>query len=469
MGDKRAVAYGQAAHLSVALRGGACDLSEFITLKAGVPRSGDFCGLIMIDDFVRCAQVPLSDDGSAAPSWQRTQAEGKMHALRQAYEDSGLPRHPDKAVWGLPDAEVWGSEILGKQGLVRPNFKRSIPLVGCVAEMLDLRRTSVRLLEVISGSFVSVFQFRRRLMSSEVYSAQAGRQPTDIISISPELHQELLIACLLVPTAFLDVRAPAAPLLVASDASTPAWTLAASPAAASCLPPLEGQLPADQELPAEHYKSHPLWQTICENLRFKHLVRAKSNRGSRHINILELKAALEAEAYVGKLHPFTRYVHLVDSQVAAASLVKGRSSSIGINKLLKGSLAVHLSSGVNPGLGTLLQALTLPTTRAGSFPSDNLTVGLLPGLPASFLATSLALTASFFGLLGLTAPPCACHRVAGASFCRPAAQAREALRPGPVVQKRSLNLCKVCAGSPASPSGDAVASSVDLRERVVSA
>ena len=143
-----------------------------------VCRSGDFCGL-MIDDFVHCAQVPLSDDGSAAPSWQRTQAEGKMHALRQAYEDSGLPRHPDKAVWGLPDAEVWGSEILGKQGLVRPNFKRSIPLVGCVAEMLDLRRTSVRLLEVISGSFVSVFQFRRRLMCllSEVQCA--GRRPAD--------------------------------------------------------------------------------------------------------------------------------------------------------------------------------------------------------------------------------------------------------------------------------------------------
>ena len=247
--------------------------------------------------------------------------------------------------------------------MVRPNFKRSIPLVGCVAEMLDLRRTSVRLLEVISGSFVSVFQFRRRLMCplSEVYSAQAGRQPTDIISISPELHQELLIACLLVPTAFLDVRAPAAPLLVASDASTAARAsvCCSLPAAASeecyrhtlqrglwsrLLRPLpaylrsRGQLPADQELPAEHYKSHPLWQTICENLRFRHLVRARSNRGSRHINILELKAALEAEAYVGKLHPFTRYVHLVDSQVAAASLVKGRSSSIGINKLLKGSL-----------------------------------------------------------------------------------------------------------------------------------
>ena len=120
MGDKRAVAYGQAAHLSVALRGGACDLSEFITLKAGVPRSGDFCGL-MIDDFVHCAQVPLSDDGSAAPSWQRTQAEGNMHALRQAYEDSGLPRHPDKAVWGLPDAEVLERPLRPKKK-VEPSF-----------------------------------------------------------------------------------------------------------------------------------------------------------------------------------------------------------------------------------------------------------------------------------------------------------------------------------------------------------
>ena len=63
MGDKRAVAYGQASRLSVALRGRAFDLSEFIALKTGVPRSGDFCGL-MIDDFIHCAQVPLSDTGA---------------------------------------------------------------------------------------------------------------------------------------------------------------------------------------------------------------------------------------------------------------------------------------------------------------------------------------------------------------------------------------------------------------------
>ena len=320
MGDKRAVAYGQAAHLSVALRSQAFALPEFISLKASVPRSGNFSGL-MIDDFIHCAQVPLSDTGASSPSAQRLEAEAKMTALRDACEQAGLPRHPDKAVWGKPDVEVWGSEILGKEGFVCPNCKRSIPLIGCVAELLSLQCTTVRLLEVIAGSFVAIFQFRRRLMSllSEVYSAQSGRKPTDIVTVSRELHQELLIACILSPTAFLDIRAPAAPVLDASDASSSARASVCCtlPSAASeecyrhtlqrglwsrLLRPLpaylraKGLLPSDQELPEEHYKSHPLWQTVCESLRFEPFVKTKVNRGSRHINILELQAALEAEA-----------------------------------------------------------------------------------------------------------------------------------------------------------------------------
>ena len=63
------------------------------------------------------------------------------------------------------------------------------------------------------GSFVSIFQYRRRFLStlSEIYAAQSGRQPTDIVCLSGELRQELITACALAPFAFLDLRAPAAP------------------------------------------------------------------------------------------------------------------------------------------------------------------------------------------------------------------------------------------------------------------
>ena len=376
MGDKRAVAAGQAAHLSVALRSGSFDLSEFVSLKAGVPRSGDFSGL-MIDDFVHCAQVPLSDGGCPATSSpQRKHAEAKVASLHAAYTAAHLPRHEGKSVRGADSAEVWGAELIGDAGIARPNFKRVIPVAGLLSRLLALGHSTVRLLEVVAGALVSAFQYRRRLMCllSEIYAAQAGRRPSDIIQFSPELFQELLIAAVVLPFARIDLRAPAAPCLIASDASSQARASVVCPLPecaseeffrhtlhkgvwSRLLRPLpaylraRGQLPCDQELPDEHYSSHPIWEEACACFQFGVLVGAKRNRGLRHINTLELQAALEAEARVGEKYPGCRYVHLIDSQVALATLVKGRSSSAGLNRLLRKSVAQHLTSGVAPGFG----------------------------------------------------------------------------------------------------------------------
>ena len=207
MGDKRAVAAGQAAHLSVALRSGSFELGEFVTLKAGVPRAGDFSGL-MIDDFIHCAQVPVADDGGPATSSpQRKHAEAKMDS---AYAEAHLPRHEGKSVRGADNAEVWGAELLGEVGIARPNFKRVIPVAGLLSRLLAVGHSTVRLLEVVAGALVSAFQFRRRLMCllSEIYAAQSGRHPADIVRLSPELFQELLIAAVLLPLARIDLRAP---------------------------------------------------------------------------------------------------------------------------------------------------------------------------------------------------------------------------------------------------------------------
>ena len=60
------------------------------------------------------------------------------------------------------------------------------------------------LLEALSGSLVSAFQLRRRLLSilQRVYSEARGRAPREVWRMSD-----------------IDCRAPGAPLLVASDAS----------------------------------------------------------------------------------------------------------------------------------------------------------------------------------------------------------------------------------------------------------
>ena len=71
----------------------------------------------------------------------------------------------------------------------------------------------------------------------------------------------------------------------------------------------------------------------------------------RHINLGELRAALAAERRVGAAWPSCRYMHLQDSQVSLACLVKGRSSSDALNEALRQSLPDHLGFNTRPAYG----------------------------------------------------------------------------------------------------------------------
>ena len=112
-------------------------------------------------------------------------------------------------------------------------------------------------------------------------------------------------------------------------------------------------LEEDEELPGEgeHYESHPLWQEVACSQQFKQFGKLQRHTKNQHINVSEVQAALEAEEEHGRRHPRSYYVHLVDSQVAAACLVKGRSSSWQLNRLLRQSLVTHLSHGCKPFYG----------------------------------------------------------------------------------------------------------------------
>ena len=69
-----------------------------------------------------------------------------------------------------------------------------------------------------------------------------------------------------------------------------------------------------------------------------------------HINVLELRAALSMLRWRTRSarRVRTRFVHLVDSQVALAVLVKGRSSSWRLNRVLCQVNALTLASGLLP-------------------------------------------------------------------------------------------------------------------------
>eukprot|EP00435_Cladocopium_sp_Y103_P071851 s87_g38.t1 len=378
MGDCRAVGFGQVSHLGVLWQETSLRLDDFICLRQRPPRQRWMAGL-MIDDFLLVEAVQKTEDGL-----QRAQAEEKISEVREAYERVGLPRHEGKAVAGASEGAFWGAQICGKSGLLRPNLKRAIPLAFLALRLLNIGSTTVSLLEVLAGSFVSVFQLRRRLMScmDEIYAAQRGRERRQIISISLELHDEILCLLSLLPLSCIDMRLKASPFIVASDASTQyeaaveaevgvevvkelqkhtvqkgMWNKLLAPYRAflrekGCFEELE-------ELPEGEYDMHPAFEEVVSSCRFRSFGPVRKVLKRRHINLGEVRAALEAEKRQGLRRPGSFYIHLQDSQVSLAAITKGRSSSRAINKLLKSSVPWHVGSN-NRSFGAYVRSKKNP-------------------------------------------------------------------------------------------------------------
>ena len=91
--------------------------------------------------------------------------------------------------------------------------------------------------------------------------------------------------------------------------------------------------------------SHPLWMELSSSLQFEEVER-KACRNSVHINILELRGFLDSEKDASRCFFPIRFMELCDSQVTLGAILKGRSSSVGLNQELQQSLAHHLGAGV---------------------------------------------------------------------------------------------------------------------------
>jgi hypothetical protein len=74
---------------------------------------------------------------------------------------------------------------------------------------------------------------------------------------------------------------------------------------------------------------------------------------AQHINILELRAFLESLRWRSRAYSFqsSRFIHLLDSQVCIAVIVKGRSSSRQLNMLLRKCTALLLACNSYPLVG----------------------------------------------------------------------------------------------------------------------
>ena len=148
------------------------------------------------------------------------------------------------------------------------------------------------LLEIYTGSAVSIFQCRRWLMSllEQIYAEPRGALRRAVLPMSRRLKDESLSICASLTQAFMDFRSPLSlpamplprPRLCCECTARPfsvqrelrrhglqksLWSRLLQPSGA--LLRERGQLPDDDQLPSGTYVSHPLWETTSKCLCFK--------------------------------------------------------------------------------------------------------------------------------------------------------------------------------------------------------
>ncbi len=362
MGDCQAVELGQCAHVALGIASRSFSPCELLTSQGRAPR-GRFAAGIVIDDAIFCEQLPADADVSSSAGVER------LNGLCEEYLQRGLVPHPKKTFRGETSAEFWGALVNGQSGVCRANPKRLVPLLSLTMRIATLGFATVALLEILAGSWVSILQVRRRMLCllDEIYTAQCGRDRGSIIQLSAGLREEMWLLCALSPLSVTNMRAESIGELFLSDASEKATASVkgAVPIAftrelqrhclsrgswSKLLSPWQswlrghGELLLEEELPlGVPLVCHPLWKSIAENCTFD-LYHKKAVRSHAHINVLELKSILEVEAKLAGRRSLFRYCLGSDSQVALAALLKGRSSSPRLNRLLQQSLAVVLGA-----------------------------------------------------------------------------------------------------------------------------
>ena len=378
MGDSAAVELAQTAHVGLLSQMGLLDFTNLVSMQLPPPRSLSMIGVV-IDDLILFEKVAMASYDMEKASM----TEPMLQMALERYTEAGLIPHPGKTFALKENQEFWGCLFEGRRGFVRASLKRVVPILFATLGILKLGVTTLKLLEVLTGCWVSIFLFKRRMLSllNACYEALSrGEDRRAVLRISESLRDELLLCCMLAPVAVTSLRAEASEFLYASDASDWGFAVVKAPLTGwmkneihrhrlrkntwvRLLSPLKArarlreELAVEEELPdGKVLATHPLWTTLAGCLQFEVVVKQKTRDGA-HINLGELKGMVAAEREAVRDKFPVRCFDLADSQVALGVWVKGRSSSRGLNQILQQSLAVHCGCGVTANGGYLPSAL----------------------------------------------------------------------------------------------------------------
>eukprot|EP00438_Fugacium_kawagutii_P018528 Skav213254 [mRNA] locus=scaffold1311:39874:44557:+ [translate_table: standard] len=375
MGDNNAVELGQLCHIQLGLQSNSFTPSELLCIHGRAPR-GPMAAGIIIDDVLLAEQLSWEEASAAEEGNLLTEGAKRLSGLCEEYLDKGLNPHPKKTFRDAKETDIWGAHLNGDSGIVRPSARRLVPLLHVTVQVARLGLCSVAMLEVLCGAWISILQFRRRMMCllDICYAMQVGRERDELIQLPGAALAELWVLIALAPLAATNVRAESMTDIFLTDASEEvvagvrasvgfcfakelqrhcllrgAWSRLLSPWQSWLK--RYGKLQPEEELPdGVPLVCHPLWTAVIKVLQFKLRYEFQVKK-RRHINLLELQGVLEVERRLSATRQDVRYLLGADSQVALAALTKGRSSSPHLNGMLQESLASLLGAGLYGNYG----------------------------------------------------------------------------------------------------------------------
>jgi len=184
------------------------------------------------------------------------------------------------------------------------------------------------------ATFNAVYHFARKANSHK-------------LRLWPTVKRELRVAMGLVPVLYADIKAPWAPLIVATDASEFGQGIVARPAEPA---ESEREVPLTRKSPATklpHTQHLVLQEATVAGGRWSTIVSSRWRFADHHINTFELRAVLTASRWLLSRPALlgTRVLFLIDSSVAVHAIAKGRSSSFPLLRILRQLAATCLVGG----------------------------------------------------------------------------------------------------------------------------
>ena len=228
MGDLLACEFSQSAHLSLCLKYKVLQPGELLTLRTPVPRSRVIAGVI-IGDLVVMEKMIASEFHARTPDVDG--ACDRIKAAIKGYSENHLEANIKKSFCNETACRFWGGEIDGRAGLVRSSSLRAWPLMVITMKVAMLGFSSVKLLETLAGSWISILTMRRRMfcLLDIVFEPLAIADGGKVVALSPALQDELRTLCCAFLLAVADLRADFLPMVSATDASCDAMAAVRAP------------------------------------------------------------------------------------------------------------------------------------------------------------------------------------------------------------------------------------------------